>query len=178
KQMPELHPFLRVIPHRSILNLFYQGEIELLFGFKDDIPIKDGTIYSELIEIPLCCILPCTHPNAQKSEICEDELLSEKITVCNSYAVPSRAAEVQNRISQHILPDSAYICENMQVLLALVRAGYGCSILPQMNFINSDITCVPLKDTPPLSYGIFYRSGALNPLLKQFIDITKSIILE
>ena len=40
KQMPELYPFLKVIPHRSILNLFYQDELDLLFGFQDDIPIS------------------------------------------------------------------------------------------------------------------------------------------
>ena len=34
EQMPQLYPFLKVIPHRSILNLFYQDELDLLFGFQ------------------------------------------------------------------------------------------------------------------------------------------------
>jgi len=34
--MPQLYLFLKVIPHRSILNLFYQDELDLLFGFQDD----------------------------------------------------------------------------------------------------------------------------------------------
>lgn len=85
--------------------------------------------------------------------------------------------EVQNRISQHILPESAYICENLQVLLTLVRAGYGCSVLQQMHLINSDIVCVPLKNSAPLSYGIFYKNGSCNPLLKNLIAIIKNIEL-
>ena len=67
-QIPELYPFLKVIPHRSILGLFYQGEIDLLFGFQDDIPLKNDIIYQELFRIPLCCIVSDTHPYAGRTE--------------------------------------------------------------------------------------------------------------
>ena len=171
EQIPELYPFTKVIPHRSILNLFYQEELDLLFGFQDDIPIKNDTIYKELFRIPLCCIVPATHPYAVRSELAKEELYLENIVVCNSYAIPSSAAEMQNQISQHILPESTYMCENLQVLLTLVRAGYGCSVLPQMNFVNSDICSIPLKDSEPLSYGLFFKKSSQNPLLKKFISI-------
>lgn len=139
QQIPELYPFLKVIPHRSILNLFYQDELDLLFGFQDDIPIKNDTVYKELFQIPLCCIVPASHPYAERPELAKEELYLENIVVCNSYAIPARVAEMQNQISQHILPESTYMCENLQVLLTLVRAGYGCSVLPLMNFVNTDI---------------------------------------
>ena len=171
QQIPELYPFLKVIPHRSILNLFYQDELDLLFGFQDDIPIKNDTIYKELFQIPLCCIVPASHPYAERPELAKEELYLENIVVCNSYAIPARVAEMQNQISQHILPESTYMCENLQVLLTLVRAGYGCSVLPLMNFINTDIRGIPLKDSEPLSYGIFFKKGSQNPLLKKFISI-------
>ncbi|NBH71039.1 LysR family transcriptional regulator [Clostridiaceae bacterium] len=170
-QIPELYPFLKVIPHRSILGLFYQGEIDLLFGFQDDIPLKNDIIYQELFRIPLCCIVPDTHPYADRTELAKEELYLENMVVCNSYAVPFKAAEMQNRIAQHILPESTYICDNLQALLTLVRAGYGCSILPQMHFISSDIRIIPITGSEPLSYGIFYRKNAVSPLLKKFISI-------
>ncbi len=171
QQIPELYPFLKVIPHRSILNLFYQDELDLLFGFQEDIPIKNDTIYIELFQIPLCCIVPASHPWAGRPELAKEELYLENIVVCNSYAIPARVAEMQNQISQHILPESTYMCENLQVLLTLVRAGYGCSVLPLMNFVNADIRGIPLKDSESLSYGIFFKKGSHNPLLKKFISI-------
>ncbi len=167
-QMPELYPFLKVIPHRSILNLFYQDELDLLFGFQGDIPIKSDTVYKELFRIPLCCIVPDAHPYGAKSELSKEELYLENIVVCNSYAIPSSVAEMQNQISQHILPESTYVCENLQVLLTLVRAGYGCSVLPQMNFADTDIRAIPLKDSEPLSYGLFFKKSSQSPLLKKF----------
>ena len=171
QQIPELYPFLKVIPHRSILNLFYQDELDLLFGFQEDIPIKNDTIYKELFQIPLCCIVPASHPWAERPELAKEELYLENIVVCNSYAIPARVAEMQNQISQHILPESTYMCENLQVLLTLVRAGYGCSVLPLMNFVNTDIRGVPLKDSDPLSYGIFFKKSSQSPLLKKFISL-------
>ena len=171
QQIPELYPFLKVIPHRSILNLFYQDELDLLFGFQEDIPIKNDTIYKELFQIPLCCIVPASHPWAERPELAKEELYLENIVVCNSYAIPARVAEMQNQISQHILPESTYMCENLQVLLTLVRAGYGCSVLPLMNFVNTDIRGIPLKDSEPLSYGIFFKKSSQSPLLKKFISI-------
>lgn len=173
QQLPNIHPFVRVIPHRSILNLFYQGEIDILFGFREDIPAKEGITYLELLQIPLCCVVPRSHPYALKTEIAEQELFSKPLVSCNSYGIPSQAAEIQNRISQHLLPESIHICENMQVLLTLVEAGYGCTILPQMNHAGFDITYIPLKGIGRLSYGMFYKSGTRDPLLKKFISIAK-----
>lgn len=48
KRIPAFHPFLRLISHRSLLNLFYQGEIELMFGFRDDVPLRSDIVYQEL----------------------------------------------------------------------------------------------------------------------------------
>ena len=163
--MPQLYPFLKVIPHRSILNLFYQDELDLLFGFQEDIPIKSDTIYKELFRIPLCCIAPAAHPYAARSELAKEELYLENIVVCNSYAIPSKVAEMQNQV----------MCENLQVLLTLVRAGYGCSVLPQMNFVNSDIRAIPLTGSEPLSYGVFSKKSSQSPLLKKFISIVTNI---
>ena len=171
QQIPELYPFLKVIPHRSILNLFYQDELDLLFGFQEDIPIKNDTVYKELFQVPPCCIVPASHPYAERPELAKEELYLENIVVCNSYAIPARVAEMQNQISQHILPEATYMCESLQVLLTLVRAGYGCSVLPLMNFVNTDICGIPLKDSEPLSYGIFFKKSSQSPLLKKFITI-------
>ena len=87
-----------------------------------------------LVKIPLYCVLPVSHPYAQKHEIDEPELYSQNIITCHSYAVPSKAAQIQNRIAGQLLPESIYTCENLQVILSLIRSGYGCSILPKVNF--------------------------------------------
>lgn len=174
KQIPAFHPFVRVISHRSHLSLFYQGEIELMFGFKDDIPIRDEVIYKELAKIPLCCVLPASHPLAARENIEEQELLTENLITCSSSAIPVKAAEYQNQITLHLPPESIYICENLQVILTLIRSGYGYSILPGFGEDGAGLCFLPLRDAEPLSYGIFYRKGAVNPLLKKVALIAES----
>lgn len=169
-QIPELHPFLRIIPHKLILNLFIHDEIDVLFGFKDDVPMHDGIIYKELVQLPICCAVPTEHPYSDKTELDEKELLSENLIICNSYEIPSKAAGIQNRLENQFLPDHTYYCENLQVMLSLIRAGYGFAILPNGASVDSEITYIPLSGTAPLSYGFFYKSAPKNPLIKRFIS--------
>lgn len=172
-QIPELHPFVRVIPYRSILNLFIHGEIDLLFGFKDDIPMRDGVTYRELTRISVCCAVPSEHPYAQKDTITEKELLSENIIICNSYEIPSKVANIQSRLENRFMPDSIYYCENLQVMLSLVRAGYGFALLPDVSSVDPQITYIPLAETAPISYGIFYKNASKTPLIRNFISIVQ-----
>lgn len=178
EQIPELYPLLQVIPHRSLLNSFYQGDIDLLFGFKDDITRKNDIIYQELYQIPLCCIFSKTHPYAAKAELTKEDLEKESTVVCNSYAVPAKVTELHHTIAQHIPLASTYFCGNLQALITLVRAGYGYSILPQMNLSNSDIQAIPLKESPLLSYGIFYKKNVHTSILKKFIAIAKTNFIQ
>ena len=57
-EIPAFHPFLRIISHRSLLNLFYQGEIEVLAGFRNDIPVKGGIIFNEISRFPCAAYSP------------------------------------------------------------------------------------------------------------------------
>lgn len=169
-QMPELHPFFRIIPHRSIVNHFIHGDIDILFGFKDDIPIRNGILYKELNKIRICCAVPTGHPFSQKTEISEKELYSENIIICNSYEIPSKAANIQTRLENQFLPESAYYCENLQVMLAFIKAGYGFAVLPEGTSVDPEITYVPLSGSSPVSHGIFYKKTPKNPFVSRFIS--------
>lgn len=170
-KLPFLHPFLRVIPHRSLLNLFIHGEIDILFGFQKDIPLRDGITYRELAKIPVCCAFRSAHPLAAREEIAEQELYEERIIICNSFEMPSEAAGIQNRLSRQFLPDSSYYCESLPAMLSLVRAGYGFCVLPDGASADSGIAYVPLAQTAPISYGVFYKSAPKNPLIRSFLAL-------
>lgn len=174
QQIMAFHPVLKLIPHRSLLNLFYQGEIELLFGLQENLPIQRDMVFLELGKIPLCCVLPSAHPYAKKEEIDEQELFSQHLIICTSYTIPPKVVELQNRIAQHVSPERIHVSENPQVILTLIRAGYGCSILPKASSHDPDIAYVPLKNTQPLTYGVIYNRTSSNPVLKNFIEVVEN----
>lgn len=171
-RLPDVHPFIRIIPHRSILNLFYQDEIDILFSAKEDIPLRGGTVYRELAKVPLCGVLPAEHSLADKERINLEELFTEKTIICMSHEVPPSAYELQNRIARQLLPASVYISDNVRVALSLVRAGYGCTVLPSLGLFESELCYVPLNGIEPISYGIFYKKSAQN-VIKQVIAIVR-----
>lgn len=170
ERMDTFHPFLKIVSHRSLLNLFFQGEIDVVFGFQDNLPVKSDISFMELGRAPLCCVVPRTHPCAQKQEVEESDLFSESFIACKSYLIPLQAAEIQNRITRHISPEKIQIAESPQAILTLIRAGYGCSVLPKAVFPDPDLTYIPLKGAHPLPYGIIYSKASSNPVLKEFVD--------
>ena len=128
-------------------------------------------MFRELGKIPLCCVLPRTHPYAGWAEIGEEALYDQNLILCNSYTVPSKVTEVQNRVVQHISPERIHASDNPRAVLTLVRAGYGCSILPIPSVHDGTVACVPIKNVPPLSYGMIFQKDSSDPVLKRFLDI-------
>lgn len=173
KSVPELHPFLRIIPHRAILNLFLQDEIDIMFGFQDDAPSRPGVVYEELFHTPVCCILSSEHAYAGRKVIREQELYTENIVICNSYSLPASAAVLQNRMERHFPLGSVYYCDNLNAMLALVKAGYGFGILPEMKRNDPAICAVPFAGVEDTFFGFSYKEKTSNPLVKKFVALAK-----
>lgn len=172
-RIAEFHPHLRVIPHRSLLNLFYQGELEMLFGFQENFPIKNDMVFLPLGSAPLCWVLPAAHPCARRETLDVGAVTPERLIICSSYSISSRAIELQNRLAQQLSPEKIHISENPRVIHTLIRAGYGCSILPRWASQDPDIAYVPLRNVPALPYGLLYHRSAANPALKSLVEVAR-----
>lgn len=168
-EMPRLHPLLKIVSHKFILNLFFGDGIDILFAFKNSVPSKEGIAYRELFQAPVCCAFSSAHPFARKKEISETELYSQCMVVCNSYAVPPETMSLQNSVSRHIAPNRIYYCDNLNAMLTLVHSDYGFAILPEIKSPNAEICYVPFADKASVSYGIFYKEPFQNALIKDFI---------
>lgn len=171
EQMPGLHPLLRIVPTRLILNMFLHDELEVLFSFQDDIPMRDGFFYHELAQIPICFVMPSDHPLASREEISDADLLSENLIVCNSYEIPPQIASLQNQLRSRTPLNATHYCENTQALRTLVKAGYGIGILPEMPSESDSLAYVPFAGDCSLSYGVFYKDTSKNPCLKKFLSL-------
>lgn len=170
QKKPEVHPFLRIAPSRSILNLFFNGEMDILSNFQEDLPSRDGILYQEITRIPICCAVPAHHPLAARDSITEQDLAGEHIILCNSFEMPAKAATVQHHIGRQFSPESIHYCENTLVALSLTMAGYGVSILPPCIPSVSQAAYIPLAGTDALSYGVFYKNTSSNHLLNSFLS--------
>lgn len=174
KELPEIHPFLRVLPSRTIMNLFNHRDLDLVFGFKENFPMPENASYLELKQIPICHAVPASHPLAKKEVLTQEELLTEHLVICNSYEIPSPISNLQNNFAHLMPPHSMYFCEDLPAMRTLIKAGYGIGILPQTPVNDPDIIYIPMNPDITLSYGLFYPNSTNNPILKKFIAFLKT----
>ena len=171
EKLPELHPFLRVIPHRSIVSLLFHGDLDILFSFQENVPAQEGIAYQELAKMPICCAVSSGHKYAGKEKITEQELYSENIIICNTYPIPPKALSRQKNIEQNFRLNSIYYCDSPYAQTTLVEAGYDFAILPRRVLNNEQVCYIPLENGETVSYGVFYKKNTSNPLLKNFLSI-------
>jgi DNA-binding transcriptional LysR family regulator len=173
-RFPELHPFFRMIPSRAVLNLFIHDEIDILFGFREELPMQEGFHYRELTQIPVCFVLHSEHPLAQKEVLTEEDVLKERIVICNSFDLPAHVASIQTQLSHKFSPDATNYCENIQTMLTLIQAGYGIGVLPEVPSGSTELTYIPLEQTLSLSYGFFYKNKSNHPGTENFLSLTNA----
>ena len=171
EKLPGIHPFLRIVPSRLLLNMLLNDEIDILFGFKDDVLMRENLVYHELAQIPVCCVLPGAHPLSTRDELSENDLLTEDLVICNSHELPAQAALIQSSLSTRFSPDHIYYTENLQAMLTLIKAGYGIGISPEMPATDTSLVYVPLNKDYSLSYGIFYKKNSKSTILRQFLSM-------
>lgn len=171
EQLPDVHPFLRMASSRLLVNMLIHDEIDILFGFKNDIPMRENFVYCELAQIPVCWVLPDGHPFSHREALSEKELLSENLVICNSHEIPSQIAGIQNLISNQFLPSCTYYSENLQAMLTLIKAGYGIGISPETPSTDAALVYVPLEQDFSLSYGVFYKPVSKKKVIKKFLSM-------
>lgn len=174
EQLPEIHPFLRIDSSRLLLNMLIYDEINILFGYKDNLPLRNDFCYCELARIPVCFVLSADNPLSSKEKLSENDLLSENLVICNSYEIPSQITNIQNFLSHKFTPSSIYYSENLHEMLTLIKSGYGFGILPQLLSTDNSLTYLPLNPGVSVSYGIFYKHPVTNPVLKKFLSLIKT----
>ena len=122
----------------------------------------------------MVCLCSCKHPLAGRSEVSLEELRNEKLVLL----VPAKAtisiAQMQGQLMGERPPSEFYFCESAEAITVLVTAGYGVSVLPDSLVPDSPLIAkIPLKDTAPMSFGIYYKTLQGNPALKAFMQCAK-----
>ena len=171
---PELHPRLQTIPFQHIYRMLEEEDLDAVVGFRESAKMKIKAQYKEITEVPLVCLCSCKHPLAGRSEVSLEELRNEKLVLL----VPAKAtisiAQMQGQLMGERPPSEFYFCESAEAIMVLVTAGYGVSVLPASLVSDSPLIAkIPLKDTAPMSFGIYYKTVQDNPALKAFIQCVK-----
>lgn len=171
---PALHPSLQTIPFRHIYQRLESGDLDAVVGLREAPDTKINSRFKEFIKTPIVCICAKNHPLAGAKEVCMEALKKEKLVLFMPPKGMLPIMRLQGEQMGNRPPSEFYFCESAESIIVLVMAGYGISVLP--DFLAPDdlaLAKIPLKDTEPMSFGVYYKSLQGKPELKAFIQCAK-----
>lgn len=171
---PALHPNLQTIPFRHIYQRLESGDLDAVVGFREASDTKINALFKELSKSSIVCACARNHALAGVKEICMEDLKKEKLVLFMPPKGMVPIMRLQGELMGNRPPSEFYFCESTESIIVLVMAGYGISVLPDF-LVPDDPTLakIPLKDTEPMPFGIYYQSLQGKPGLKAFIQCAK-----
>ncbi|MDJ0994029.1 MAG: LysR substrate-binding domain-containing protein [Dinoroseobacter sp.] len=127
-----------------------------------------------LIKAPAYCLLPASHPLAQRSSVSMAEIAREPLVVLNKPVVST----YYHRLFEGFAAEytvAAY-ANSTEMVRSLVSAGYGCALLnmqplTKTSYSGGTLASVPIRDPlPPLTLAIAYNRSRPRRLVQHFVD--------
>ena len=171
--LPQLHPRLCTEPIPRLFRMLEDGDLDALLSFRVSHPPKGDILYRETGKAPLVCLLPREHPLAGRKSLCVEELRKERLVLLTpAKPQPEALHTLLGRTVGDRTPAELYFCESTEAVAALVGAGYGAALLPDL-FPPEELPFarVPLEGAAPVSFGVYYRSRPSSAALREFLRL-------
>lgn len=168
---PEVLPVLRMIPFDSLESLLAEGDIHMMFSFREAAPVKMR--YRELARCPAVCICAGGHPLAAHSVLAVKDLQEGgRIATCRPRVYPPSLFALQSQAVGNRETSQVLFCDNLEVLLPLVISGYAFAVTADIPHSRlPELRYIPVPEIEPLSFGAVYTAEGYTPLLRQFLGI-------
>lgn len=169
REHPMLHPRLHVIPFQHIFRRLDDGDLDAIIAFRET--ARNHATYKELTKAPLVCLCTSEHPLATAASVTLAQLRDTPLVSITPPHTSMAILSIQGSLMGERPSSDFYFCDSVEATTALVSAGYGIAVLPDLIAPeHAPLVQVPIIDAAPISFGIYYRSLAEKPLLAAFIQ--------
>ncbi len=169
---PEVQLNLREVVSHDLAAEILNGCIDaaIMFPISPTRDLLTRTIVSE----PLCVALPLSHPMASATKIHISELAGEAFVMSITEVAPT----LRNTIVKHCQdggfePDVRIEVQLQQTILNLVNEEVGIALVPDSmrKAQLSNLTFIPLEDSPTIEQVIAWSPTNRNPCLNRFLEL-------
>ena len=173
-QFPNLHPRIQTMPGPHLYRQLEEGDLDAVADLRVSTEKKTPLHYREIRQVPLVCLVPHSHPLANRDTLTEADLRKEKLVLLDPTVPQPNALRPTGQMLEDRPLADMYFCQTAEAVLALVIAGYGVAVFPDL-FPDGDLPFarVPLSGPKPVSLGIYYRSVQGNEPLKFLLRILR-----
>lgn len=156
QQHPQMQPVIEVQDHKTILHLFLDHRLDLLFYYKENFTKKASITFREIQKDHLVCLLPAGHPLAGNEALSMQDLEQETLIACSPLNAPLSTVAVQQQLLKNHPVDQILYSSSIEICHCMVSAGMGVAVLPSiLTLAAPEFTSVPLTDSAELSFGVF-----------------------
>lgn len=171
-------PLLKLVPMSALDNLLAEGEIQLMLSFRETSP--QNCAFRPLLDSPMVCVCREDHPLAGKTETDLNSLKAAgRMASCPPPVCPPSLFALQGQLVTARVPDQVIFCENQEVLLTMVEAGYAFALamdIPRLR--RPGLRYIPLEGYAPLSFGAAYLRGRNDAVLRRFLTLLEESLSE
>ena len=173
QSFPEIYPIFRVVPFRNLYQQLIEDDLDVVVGFREG-GLKKYINYRELAKIPITAILPQEHPLSGCELLEPSQLRREKLIMGEFWGCPEQMRAAQHSLAEDMSALDIYLSDSGEGSAALAAAGFGIAIVPELAPSSQPgMRRIPIRGLEPLSYGVYYKSLAGKPELRQLIELAK-----
>lgn len=171
EQYPNIYPIFETIHFKHIQRRILEDDIDAIISFLDE-DVRKPAYYTELAKISIKALVPASDPLSEKKLITIEDLRSRKLILTDPRDCSESYAMLQRRFWEDRLSSDIYLTNSSDGAAALTRAGFGIAVTADIyGERDKELNCIPIAETPELSYGIYYIKPVSRPELKSFIRI-------
>ena len=171
QELPEVLPVLRLIPFDALETLLAEGDIHMMFAFREAASAKSR--YRELARCPAVCVCAPTHPLAGREALTVEDLREGgRMAVFRPRVYPPSLFALQSQAVGNRETSQVLACDNLETLLPLVASGYAFAVTADIPHSRlPDLRYIPVPEIEPLSFGAVYTAEGYTPLIRAFLGI-------
>lgn len=169
-------PNLRIIPLKSMWNVFCNSDLDCIFSYQGIFSESPQIKITPIRKTKIVCILPGTHPLANKTLISDKDICQEQFLVCSPATLPVAAATVENELLSCFPPNKVTYCESIEATVALAQIGMGIAVLPENLCENKkEVVTIPFDTNSNLTYCMFSKKDIAINKLEVIKDLQESL---
>ncbi len=172
-ELPLCRPVVKIAPFMPVTVLTENETVDVIFSYRSDTPAHSRIIYKELKKCSICCVCSRNSVLAKNVSLKTADLQGQSIALISRQRDIPEIYKVVTSASATLKQSQIYLCDNYECAKPLVEAGLCYCVQPDLPSKKEEsLSYVPITDSSPVSFGVYYSTLKSNPVLKRFIEIT------
>ncbi|OUP08934.1 LysR family transcriptional regulator [Collinsella sp. An2] len=174
QELPRFDPVLRMGAESALRDMLETGGVDVVPEYRDPKEhAQSATTYCGVCEMPVVCVCSTDHPlalAASASVRVLDLVTAGRMAVGDPHHCAAPLVRAQRQVAMEMETDHVMMGSNIEVCMALARAGVAFALMPQLpKMAGSDLCTIPVEDIDPIGFGVRVRRGRRSELVDRFI---------